>query len=211
MNSPSPDARAALDEHIKTLARLGDGLTLDDFRLERIEQAIQTSKTVRRTLYVCGLVFMAAVIVDFVEYKSFPNDGMAWMGIWAISLGGLGAIASVFLHVLKLIPKESLQPTDEFEVIGRIFLGCLFSVVLTFTITPTEIRDFYTYFGDGCRVTNPPASCNAGGPKLLLPFLCGYSIPLVLGLLEKIIRAVELTVGLDDRRQSFRSKTSGRK
>jgi hypothetical protein len=48
------------------------------------------------------------------------------------------------------------------------------------------------------------------GSILLVPFLAGYSIPLVLRLLEKVIRAVELTVGTDESRDAGRGRKSRR-
>lgn len=152
---------------------------------------------------------MALIIIDLIAKSQLIANPLLQISIWAIALGGLGAIASIFLLILKLIPQETLRSNDELEVVGRIFLGCLFSLVLCLTIIPNELYNFFrsfNTFGNG----SVSQSSGGSGAKLLLPFLCGYSIPLVLGLLGKIIRAVELTIGLEDRRESSQVKI-GRK
>jgi hypothetical protein len=145
------------------------------------------------SLYAFGLAFMLALVSEFIFIRRLqPLD---WIVLWCIALGGLGAVASLLLHVLKLMPQEMLQRSEEMEVIGRIFLGCLFSLVLTLTLAPRPLLEFREYLVRG--IGSPPQ----GGVQLLLPFLCGYSIPLVLGLLSKAIEAIELTLGLEMRRR----------
>jgi len=203
MTAPTPDARRLLDNFIQSLAKHGDGLTLEDFRGANIAQAKKTATAVRRLLYTSGTLFMAALIADLFGHKYFrPDDSLTWVGIWAIALGGLGAIASIFLHVLKILPQETLKTTDEVEVVGRIFLGCLFSLVLCVTLTAEDMTKFFAKLGDASNKES------VNSIKLMLPFLCGYSIQLVLGLLGKMIRAVELTIGLDDRREASNTKLS---
>lgn len=198
MPRPTSTARAALDQYIKQLATLGDGLTLNDFRTAQIAEAGETARAVRRTLWISGIAFMLLALEDLFCDSVLPNYEIVWIGLWAFALGGLGAISSIFLHVLKLMPQETLKVSDEFEVVGRIFLGSLFSLVFALTIIAPDMRGFFRNFS-----TTPSAGADASGnAKLLLPFLCGYSIPLVLGLLEKVIHAIELTIGLDDRRES---------
>jgi len=94
-------------------------------------------------------------------------------------------------------------------VIGRIVLGCLFSTILAITLAASPIVLFFNSLHSlDCSVA---AKCKLeGGPMLLLPFLAGYSITLVLGLLEKAIRAVELTIGIEDRRETAGRRRSPR-
>jgi hypothetical protein len=203
MPSPTPEARAALDEYIQTLARLGDGLTLNDFSTVHILQAPKTARRVKAYILIASAVFMGlafwALIFGQSPIAYIKDDQgnqrflMQYAALWALALGGLGATASIFIHVLRLMPQETLLRTsDEFEVVGRIVLGFLFSTILALTLVPQEIAGFF-------QSLNTPKDMKSG-ITLLLPFLAGYSIPLVLKLLEKAIRAVELTIGLDDPR-----------
>jgi len=173
---------------------LGDGVTLDDFRPAQLLAAAATARRVRWYLASATLIFIGLALYSL--YLASHSDGkqdLFYAAFWALALGGLGAVASVFLHVLKMVPQESLRTSDEFEVLSRILLGCLFSIILTMTLTITEVGDFM-------KVMHGALTEIKGGYKLLLPFLSGYSLPLVLKLLDKAITAVELTIGAQDRR-----------
>lgn len=192
--------RAALDLYIKMLAAEGGELTLDEFRERRIQQALKTERFVRRSLYGAGTLFMGLLVAQFIFLEWFGERG--WIVSWTLCLGGLGAVASILLHVLKLMPQEALQRSEQFEVPGRILLGCLFSLVLSLTLIFQPLADFYeTILAIGQAQEPPKASV-----QLLLPFLCGYSIPLVLGLLGKSIQAIELTLGLTDPKDVRRTR-----
>jgi len=185
--------RAALDDWIKQLAQIGDGLTLDDFRLHNIHATEQAERRVRRILYYAGGIFMLTLLAELVDAPKLIGLPMLWCGTWAMALGGLGAVASVFVTVLKLAPQDVPQKPEQLEVVGRIFLGCLFSLIFALVVIPSELKGFLSFIVNEAKA--PPAS----GAKLLLPFLCGYSIPLVLGLLGKAIQAVEITLGFEGR------------
>ncbi len=87
---------------------------------------------------------------------------------------------------------RSASTSDEFEVVGRLVLGCLFSTILATTLVASQLTGFFQEIAQNKIPT--------GGVVLLLPFLAGYSITLVLNLLEKAISAIELTIGIEDRR-----------
>jgi hypothetical protein len=201
MPSPTAEARTALDSYVQELAMLGEGLTIDDFRTAQILRATRTARRVRIYILLASVLFMILAL-GALTYAQSPNVApgekitksydISIAATWALALGGLGAVASIFIHVLKLIPQQTLRTSDEFEVIGRIVLGCLFSTILATTLVASELTTFFGKLKGG----EIPSS----GVVLLLPFLAGYSITLVLNLLEKAIRAIELTVGLEDRR-----------
>jgi hypothetical protein len=64
---------------------------------------------------------------------------------------------------------------------------------LATTIIAAEVT---TFFGKIASGDIPNSS-----PLLLLPFLAGFSITLVLNLFEKMIHAIETTIGIDDQRK----------
>jgi hypothetical protein len=206
MPRPTPVARAALDKYIEALASMADGLTLEDFRAARIVQSRRTERRVKFQIVIASALFMALAIgsVFTAQYHvlqplsqhSESQYNMSAATLWALALGGLGAVASIFLHVLKLMPQETLRASDEFEVLGRLVLGCLFGTILAMTIAATEIAQFFAALGGDKEPK--------GGSILLVPFLAGYSIPLVLRMLEKVIRAVELTIGTEESRDVVR-------
>lgn len=210
MPTPSPKARAALDSYIEALTSLTDGLTLDDFRIETLIKAQQASIRVRRLVQRLNAIFMLLVFLILICAPliaqinlPFVSNGaerfaLFFGALWALALGGLGAVASIYLHVLKVRVQEALRTTDEFEVKGRIFLGCLFATVLAITLTATELNTFFAALIKAPSNAADSIPKGEGGLKLLMPFLAGYSLPLVLKLLEKAIQSIELTLGLDD-------------
>jgi MFS family permease len=204
MPTPSPEQRAALDQYVQQLAYLADGLTLDDFRTRQVLRAARTATRVRIYILVVSFLFLGLAIfalffAQFADAATLVAERQnqkkydLWLAAtWALALGGLGAVASIFLHVLKLLPQQTLRTSDEFEVVGRIILGCLFSTILATTLGVSQLAKFFGQLKEG--------DLPDGSAILLLPFLAGYSITLVLNLLDKAIRAVELTIGLEDRR-----------
>jgi hypothetical protein len=209
MPRPTAEARTRLDQYIQSLNRLGDGLTINDFRLDQIRQAKVTARRMRLYILVASAFFLLMAFGVLLAQPLLPDSAaprrlfdLTSGAAWAFALGGLGAVASIFLHMLKLLPQETLRTSDEFELVGRLVLGCLFSTVLSITLTSRELIQFF----GSLRSTEVVE----GGAMLLLPFLAGYSIPLVLGLLDKAIRAVELTVGLDDRRETVARRPTRR-
>lgn len=199
--------RAELDRYISALALASGDLTIDDFRESAVHRARRAAANVRRLLYVLGSAFMVALIVLFAFPDTVGGNRFRWVVIWALSLGGLGGVAHVLLHVLRLGPQQQAQQkAEEMEVVGRIFLGCLFSIVLTLALFAGPL---WAFANDIIRATEPTESGRAVA-QLLFPFLCGYSVPLVLGLLDKFIQAVELTLALNDLRPRRGSRTRRR-
>jgi len=206
MMPPTASARTRLDEYLKVLSNLGDGLSVDDFRDEAIERSKRTSQRVRLYIVTASILFMVLALGILASQMFVPTPAlsiaMMSAAAWAFSLGGLGAVASIFLHVLKLVPQATLNASDEFEVFGRIILGCLFSTILTITIG-SKVYLFFLWL-EQLKYDAATERSDSSDPHYallaLLPFLLGYSIPLVLRLLEKMIQAVELTLGAEDRR-----------
>lgn len=204
MPRPTDDQRAALDSYIRSLVSLANGLTLDDFRTAQILIARRTERRVKIYIVSATVLFFLFLFTiltgaTFAKPAGAANYQPLYAGLWGLSLGGLGAVASIFLHILKLVPQMTLKQNDEFEVIGRIILGCLFSTIFSLTIGADAILAFLealnTLAAGGTKISIPSS------PMLLLPFIAGYSITLVLGLLEKASRAIELTIGIEDRRE----------
>jgi hypothetical protein len=210
MPMPSAKARALLDSYIESLINLSDGLTIDEFRVTAIIRAQRAALRVRRLVQTLNATFMCLVLlilicaplvgqIDVPFLRVSAGQFTLFFGaLWALALGGLGAVASIYLHVLKVRVQEALRTTDEFEVKGRIFLGCLFSTVLAITLTGPELDAFFRTLIEAPAKVADTIPKGQGGIKLLMPFLAGYSLPLVLKLLEKSIQAIELTLGLDD-------------
>lgn len=206
MPRPTAEARSQLDQYVQALARLGDGLTLNDFRSEAIKEAQRIGRRVQFQAVLMSVVFLTLTIgVLIAQY--WLHDSKAtpiFAAVWSLALGGLGAVASIFLHLLKLMPQQTFNSSDQFEFFGRILLGCLFSMVLSITL----VDDVYGFMNSLAALERNPKD---RFPMALAPFILGYSIPLVLRLLEKITQAVELTIGVEDRRTTATLSRVGRR
>lgn len=198
MRTPTAEARALLDEYIQSLVKLGEGLSLDDFRAQAIEEARFRTVRIRRGIVGMSATFMlltfAVLVAQMHPLSRTPEGVVLSVAAWCLAVGGIGAVANLFLHIMKLAPQPSVVISDVFEFYGRIVLGCLFSTILSLTLIKDIEQFFYALHGGF-------ASADAKtGPLALAPFLFGYSIPLVLRILEKIVQAIEITIGAEDRR-----------
>jgi hypothetical protein len=203
MSLPTASARAELDSYILQLGQFSEGFTLDDFRSAQILRAQRVSRFVRICLLWSSGVFLILALGVLAAQTMFPPErnqsyDLLSAAVWALGLGGLGAVSNIFTSVIKLIPEEILRQSDEFEVIARLILGCLFSTIITVTLLVNPMTAFFHSLHIGGPTENLEIK---GGIQLIVPFLAGYSLPMVLRILEKTIRAVELTIGAEDRRE----------
>lgn len=203
MPRPTAEARSQLDQYVQALARLGDGLTLNDFRSEAIKEAQRIGRRVQFHAVLMSVVFLTLTIGVLIAQYWLGKATPIFAAVWSLALGGLGAVASIFLHLLKLMPQQTFNSSDQFEFFGRILLGCLFSMVLSITL----VDDVYGFMNSLAA----SEKTRDRFPMALAPFILGYSIPLVLRLLEKITQAVELTIGVEDRRTTATLSRVGRR
>jgi hypothetical protein len=207
MPTPSPEARTQLDKSARALAAVAREkrlfLTLDDFRPDKIAQAVRVERQIRRSLFIwtsalLSLMFSVLIFAAFSWLAALscpqPSGGDSvspaalYAGLWSFGMGGLGAVVNLFSVYLRLLPPEALRESDAFEVNGRILLGCLFSTVLSLTLLPWRFTTFFQQLHSGTLT---------GGIDLLIPFGVGYAIPFALALMQRFIRALEFVFGID--------------
>lgn len=195
--------RASLDMLIQQLHMAGDGLTVQDFTDEALLAATQAARRVKQHLFIFTMLFLYLIgftlVAQFFAHRvGQPNaTAMASLAVWSFALGGIGAVVSVFLNMLRLIPAQVINTGDEFEVVTRVVLGCLFSLVLTLTLN-ADLAQFFRSLQDA--EMDACSGSTRQGLMALSPFLLGYSITLVLSILEKSLMAVEIALGVEDRR-----------
>jgi hypothetical protein len=190
MTAPTPDDRATLGQCMEALASLDDTVTIDDFRLEGMLRSDKTRRQIRRFILAASIAFLAlALLVLFAPIR----NKLFSAAVWALALGGLGAVSAIFVNTLNLVPQQTLKTYNFFEVWGRTVLGCIFGVILATTIVVAEMTEFFKSLDD------PSAKLNSS-VQLLVPFFAGFSTTLVLNLFEKMIRSIETTIGVDNQR-----------
>jgi hypothetical protein len=176
MISPSSDDRQRLDRIVAVLVRLGDDVTLDDFRTTNMAAALRTNQRIRAIAFYGCLLFLGLTLLAlYPQVISGPPRGpeqeIGPSPFLGLAMGGLGAVTSLFVLVLRLAPEEPFKIADEFDAIGRIVLGCVFSVILTRAL------------GQSNKLSSNPVIA-------LAPFLFGYSTELALRVLNRAVQTL---------------------
>jgi hypothetical protein len=126
---------------------------------------------------------------------------------WLIALGSLGSVAFLYVNVLSIETDKSVDVTSASFLSMRIILGALFGLVIGLPIG-------YPYFVSFCLQIHDVASAAAGagavvaatkiewssGLALLLPFLLGFSTPLVLNVLNRCVDGVQTVFGIQEKK-----------
>ncbi len=127
--------------------------------------------------------------------------------LWLIALGCLGSIAFLYVNVLSIETDKSVDVTSPAFLSMRIILGALFGLVIGLPIG-------YPYFVNFCLQIHDVASASSGaavtsvasriewsnGVALLLPFLLGFSTPLVLNVLNRCVDGVQTVFGMQPKK-----------
>ncbi|QAZ68463.1 hypothetical protein [Solidesulfovibrio carbinolicus] len=115
-----------------------------------------------------------------------------WPMVLSMSLGMLGAELSLFFVFLGLAKELALSEGDVPKQIARIVLGAMVGY-LSYVLFSMDS------FGQLVESKTLGALTDTQKIYVSLPFLMGYSVRLVFGVLNKAIKSVELTLGLEDK------------
>lgn len=145
-------------------------------------------------LTIVVVLFTISTMVAAAEQDSWLNSvpGPFFHSLLSIGLGLLGSVVFGLFYVLKVVPQQVFDVSDEFSNYARFLVGGLLGWFVYFALVQEE---FAKAFGPG----NP--NMKELAPWLMLPFLVGYSSSLAVGILNKMLKAVEITLGLEDRRE----------
>ncbi|MBI3407975.1 MAG: hypothetical protein HY040_06420 [Planctomycetes bacterium] len=166
--------RPELDKAIRDLTELTYPTTI-----ESIGATPSGSSFPRFVIFLLGvallLLFLGAFASD-ADTKVFSKA--AQHATIVISLGALGALTYIFFNLIGILSEKAFNPSDNLANALRVVVGAIV----------------------GWALSNAYADPNQTqtGIITLLPFLAGFSTRLVVGLLNQAIRAVELTLGLED-------------
>jgi hypothetical protein len=113
--------------------------------------------------------------------------------LWLAALGAVGSIAFIGMNALAVQDDATFDLTNHRLIVLRIALGALFGVVLTL---PFGFKDFLE-FVVGLRTGGAGISSGVATQSvlLLLPFILGFSTPLVIMILNQFVEAVQSFFG----------------
>lgn len=192
----------SLDKIIRELTKLTYPTTIDtiSYTLDTVGGKYTQILLIIATMVTVTLAMVLGVITvpeqgkDFLgvittshQYKDFLKI------VQAITLGVLGAELSIFFYFLGLARELALGQGDLSRQVVRVVLGGVVGYIGYLIVDSTM-----------------PAHQTAEGALLLVPLFMGYSVRLFFGLLNKAIKAAEMTLGLeskaDDLAQRSRQK-----
>lgn len=132
-------------------------------------------------------------IVGSEEVSKYLPFRVLLHSLLAMSLGFLGAVVYSFFFALQIIPRRAFNYNDKYNNYARLLLGLLLGWIV-----------YFVFLQENFVATLRPGSIIDPEKRLLLilPFLVGYSTTLTVGILNKAITAVQITLGLDDVRET---------
>lgn len=161
------------------------------------------------------------ITIDNVE-NVYDTSGQAFSYRWVNRFLGIGIFLAVFSGILMALIKKNpmimgADLSELWKVAASISLGAVGAVIYVMLpngrINIVAGLDRETITTNGARIgiggllgyviylIKPQIFDTSTEPlSLLLPLVGGYSISLVVGILSKAVNAVELTLGLDDKR-----------
>jgi hypothetical protein len=108
---------------------------------------------------------------------------------WLATMGSLGSAAFIYVNALSIQVDPRVDVTSRTLVIMRLILGALFSVILALPFgNQTFIKFSNELFKNNMEM--------AESFLLLLPFILGFSTPLVLNILGRFIRSAQTFFGM---------------
>jgi hypothetical protein len=182
----SKDDIFKLDTLIRAVSETTYPITIENIDNVRKSDG-RSYRWVYRFLWVgVGFALMSGLMMAMIKSNSFVSA--LWEVMASISLGVVGAVIYVMLPNGKINTVAGLDTETIMTNVSRIVTGGLLGYVI-YLIVPNLF--------DILKDPNKPSKDALG---LLYPLIGGYSISLVVGILSKAVTALELTLGLDEKK-----------
>lgn len=177
----------ALDKAISEITKVTYPTTGDSL-LTPLEApgAVRWFKLALPVLLLLGL---SGAIAGYSQRAAYPIG----LSVLAISLGLLGSVVYQIFNVLGVMQEKAFTLDDVYANWLRISLGPAIGWVFYFSFCRAAFANMLPPTAD--KVATDPNVL-----LLLLPFLSGFSIKLVVGIMEKVIQSVMLVFGIEDKR-----------
>ncbi len=113
--------------------------------------------------------------------------------LWLLSVGGIGAVAFIGMNALSVQQDITFDLTNTRLMILRIVLGGLFALILTLPFGFEHYATFCLNIAHGKFLS--PDQVTTQALMLILPFILGFSTPLVITILNQFVEAVQAFFG----------------
>jgi hypothetical protein len=198
------DEGATIDKTVLRLCRITYPVTIENISVDVMGESPSYERFKLLLMLLGGVGVIAAVASAHFSFKGqygtiFPQS------IFALCLGFLGAVVYSFFSALRILPR-TFGVDDKYLNYARLVLGSVLGWIVYFAFLQDTFQAAFGV-GDPPLANDEPTKARM---LLLSPFLVGYSTTLAVGILNKAITAVELTFGLEDRRDPI-LRSTGRK
>ncbi len=179
-----------IDKAIRDLTAITYPTTIETIQLSE-EKGTPSSKKhlswFKWVIIVLSVASLILAIYSYIKCSSESSYRILWASILAASLGLMGTLTYVLFNVIGIIKEKAFNISDTYSNYARMALGPMIGWVFYFAFVKKEF----------CTGENE-------GSLLLLPFLAGFSTKLVIGVINQVLRAVQLTLGIEDKETDLR-------
>jgi hypothetical protein len=182
------DMSIALDTSIRDLTKLTYPTTM-----YTLKYTLETKFGKYAQLGYLAITLLTVFIGGLTYYKMMTevDTGLWPMGL-AVCMGAIGAELNIYFIFLGLSKDLALAEGDIIKQFARIILGAIVGY-LAYTLFSMES------FASLALNKSLKGLSTENKIYFMMPFLMGYSVRLVFGILNKGIKSVELTLGLEDK------------
>ena len=155
-------------------------------------------------LWLLGISISALIAALLLDNWYVPLL-LACFTVWAATTGALGSTAFLYVNALSIQVDPKVDLTSRTLVTMRLILGALFAVIFTI---PFGYQSFYK-FGHDFLMSNQSMEIR-DSLLLLVPFTLGFSTPLALSILGRLIQSVRTFFGLAEQADGSQSTSKYR-
>ena len=203
-NSHLLEEGATIDKTVLRLCRLTYPVTIENITVGIVGESPGYERFKRLLMFLGGAGVILAVISAHLSFKGAYGTILP-QSVFALCLGFLGSTVYSFFCALRILPR-TFGVDDKYLNYARLVLGAVLGWIVYFAFLQDTFQEAF-------NVSNPtPTTDEPAKARMLLlsPFLVGYSTTLAVGILNKAITAVEITLGLEDRRDPSLKPTNRR-
>lgn len=206
---PSADNMIDIDTIIRDLTHMTYPTTIQTLKYSGTGEDSKGLKLFKNSILYFSIVLIIAAIFsyDSALEQNVGKYDRVWDSLLAICLGVLGAVVYIMFNLVGIIAERAFNPEDTYANYVRIVLGALVGW-LVFIITG---GDAFDAAGRGDKGVDSQDSEFVTNLLVFLPFLAGFSSRLVVGLINQAIRAVQLTLGIEEKDEQLLARRLRRK
>ena len=183
------ERQVLIDRSIRDLTALTYPTTIETIS-EQGTGLFGSSRAYFRLLMILGVLALIIVVIaaSLSDVETLdPRYQELNRNLVPVFLGLLGTLIYIYFHLIGVLSEKAFSQDDTYTNSLRLIIGAIAGWVSYYAIVPDLGKDGAAW-------------------QLLVPFLAGFSIRLVVGIITQAISAVELTLGLENKDAQLRMR-----